>query len=177
MVYQKNWLRNQAARTRLFLLKAGIFYAFFGMGPLPAVHADDLISVGLEAQGVDAHAALAHPDLDVRDALNRPISRAKIGRQIRANSMFEARHAAAVSPVLTWVFRWLDSLPASTVFRIPPATLVAAVLVSLSPTRGTKSPVRAGTIFMGFFCALVTAISALRQNAIPPPVRLQILRC
>lgn len=96
--------------------------------------------VGLEARGIDAWTALRYCDrLDVRDAFNRPVSRALIEREARAASA-EAALAASVSrlPFFPAVARSLESLVSLASClrggnRAPAPPAVAALPWSLRP--------------------------------------------
>lgn len=119
--------------------------------------------VGLEAQGVDAQAALQSPaDLDLRDELGRPISRTLLARDLKtaaaeasADSAFASRLPAARA--IARVLELWDGLKAS--LSAPWTRLPWRELWALP---GPKSVSRAGMAMLVLLAALVFSWSSAR---------------
>lgn len=139
--------------------------------------------IGVEARGVSPWAALsgASRGLDVRDAFNRPVSRAAVERDLKrlsaqtaAANAYASRlpRAREVLPVLELLAALRASLRSALADRLP------AAVWALAPSRVDLKIVLALALLAGSLFA--PALPALAAAAVPRPAsgaRLKVLRC
>ena len=159
------------------MLIAGLLLAALTAG----VNADE--GLGIEARGVSPWAALSGSSrgLDLRDAFNRPVSRAAVERDLKRLSVQTAAanayasrlpRAREVLPLLEMLAEIRASLRSALSAGLP------AVVWALAPSRVELKIVLALVLLAGVLFA--PALPALAAAACPRPAsgaRLKVLRC
>lgn len=164
------------------LSRPGIFIALCGLlwlSVAPAARADGG-AVGYDARGVDPMAAVANPlGLDVRDALGRPVSAAKLlqdlgraqARQARESSYAEALPGASRLSAPGSLRAFLSSA-----LRRPPGGGAPAVWCRALSSRPGDKLSRPLILFFGALL-LLQLDSRRRFKFVPASRRCLVLRC
>lgn len=158
----------------------GLFFALLALVALP-LKAEQ--AVGLEAQGVDPLVSLSNPgNLDVRDALGRPVSAQLVAAQVKQARVKAASEAAFASrlPQAAAVAALLEMIQALRLaLRTTPSGRPIRAQFALAPaSRTTDKADPRQALTLGFAVLVAGIASRPALKTVPASTRrAEVLRC